>query len=109
MQDYRQAAAGIGRKVVGERFAASYSKQQQYGGSASAAYGAEGDSCSEEEGEDPLELQNRRSTVIGMVAYGVQADLVQGLSTRSIDVFRTLSHAWHAFLGLGTLSIERQG
>jgi superfamily II DNA helicase RecQ len=34
------------------------------------------------------------------VAYAVRADLVQGLSTRSIDVFRTLSHAWHAFLGL---------
>jgi hypothetical protein len=93
MQDYRQAATGIGRKIVGERFTASYSKQQQYGSSVSAAYSAEGDSYSEEESKDPLKLQNRRSTVISMVAYGVQADLVQGLSTRSIDVFRTLSHA----------------
>jgi replicative superfamily II helicase len=42
-----------------------------------------------------------------MVAYGVQADLVQGLSTRSIDVFRTLSHAWHAFLGFSALHTER--
>jgi hypothetical protein len=35
-----------------------------------------------------------------MVAYAVQADLVQGLSMRFVDVFRTLSYAWHAFLGL---------
>jgi hypothetical protein len=73
----------------------------------SAAYGAEGDSCLEEESEDSLELQNGRSIVIGMVAYGVQADLVQGLSTRLIDVFRTLSRAWHAFLGFGAPLIEQ--
>jgi hypothetical protein len=73
----------------------------------SAAYGAEGDSCLEEESEDTLELQNGRSIVIGMVAYGVQADLVQGLSTRLIDVFRTLSRAWHAFLGFGAPLIEQ--
>jgi hypothetical protein len=42
----------------------------------SAAYGAEGDSCLEEESEDLLKLQNRRLIVISIVAYGVQADLV---------------------------------
>jgi hypothetical protein len=73
----------------------------------SVAYGVEGDSCLEEESEDSLELQNGRSIVIGMVAYGVQADLVQGLSTRLIDVFRTLSRAWHAFLGFGAPLIEQ--
>jgi hypothetical protein len=35
----------------------------------------------------------------GVVVYAVCADLVQGLSLCSIDVFCTLSHTWHAFLG----------
>jgi hypothetical protein len=47
-------AVGIGRKVVSERFAASYQKQQQ-----GTAYGAEGDAgSSEDDGEDLVELQN---------------------------------------------------
>jgi hypothetical protein len=87
-QDYRYTAAGIGREVVGERFAAGYKKQLQ------SHYTEEGGGgSSDEDGEDPLELQNGRSIAVGMVAYAVQADLVQGLSMRSVDVFRTLSHA----------------
>lgn len=100
MADYRQVAVGIGREVVGERFATGYNKQQQ-----GTAYHAEGEgSSSDEDGEDPVELQNGRSTAIGLVAYAVQADIVQGLSVRSIEVFRTLSSAWHAFLGLPSTS-----
>ena len=94
MQEYRYTAVGIGREVVGERFAAGYRTEIAAGGNA-----AEDEGGSDEDGEDPVELQNGRFTHAGAVAYAVRADLVQGLSTRSIDVFRTLSHAWHTFLG----------
>jgi superfamily II DNA/RNA helicase len=93
VQEYRHAAVGIGREVVGERFAIGY-RTEMTGGAAE-----EGKGSSDEDREDPIELQNGRTTSTGVVAYAVRADLVQGLSTRSIDVFRTLSHAWHAFLG----------
>jgi ATP-dependent helicase YprA (DUF1998 family) len=39
----------------------------------------------------------------------VRADLVQGLTTRSIDVFRTLSYTWHAFLGFTQAEREPPG
>jgi hypothetical protein len=94
VQEYRHAAVGIGREVVGERFATGY-RTEMAGGAAE-----EGEGYSDEDGEDPVELQNGRTTSKGAVAYAVRADLVQGLSTRSIDVFRTLSHAWHASFGL---------
>jgi superfamily II DNA helicase RecQ len=96
VQDYRHTAVGVGREVVGERFAAGYRTEMASGSSGAAE---EGGGSSDEDGEDPVELQNGRTTATGAVAYAVRADLVQGLSTRSIDVFRTLSHAWHAFLG----------
>ena len=84
-------AVRIGREVVREQFlGAAYNND---GG------GEEGAGSSDLEGEDPVELQNGRYTAIGLVAYAVQADIVQGLSARSIDVFRTLSSTWHAFLG----------
>jgi hypothetical protein len=94
MQEYCYTAAGIGCKVVGKRFAAGYKKQLQ------GNYAADSGGSSDKDGEDPLELQNGRLTAVGIVAYAVQADLVQGLSMRSIDIFCTLSYAWHAFLGL---------
>jgi hypothetical protein len=96
VQEYRHVAVGIGREVVGERFAAGYRTEIASGSAAKAGEGSSDD----EEGEDPVELQNGRTTATGAVAYAVRADLVQGLSTRSIDVFRTLSQAWHDFLGL---------
>jgi superfamily II DNA helicase RecQ len=40
-----------------------------------------------------------------MVAYAVQADFVQGLSMRSVDVFCTPSYAWHTFLGLASVGL----
>jgi hypothetical protein len=85
-QEYRHTAAGIGCKVVGKRFAAGYKKQLQ-GNYAADSRG------SSDDGEDPLKLQNGRSTAVGIVAYAVQADLMQGLSIRSVDVFCTLSYA----------------
>jgi hypothetical protein len=108
--EYRQVAVGIGREVVGERFAAGYNKQLD-GRSRAAGASGNGDVSSDEDedGEDPLELQNGRSTAIGIVAYAVQADIVQGLNPRSIDVFRTLSLAWHAFLRLSAKAAEGVG
>jgi hypothetical protein len=86
-QEYCHTAAGIGCEVVGERFAAGYKKQLQ------GNYAADSGGSLDEDGEDPLELQNGRLTAVGIVAYAVQADLVQGLSMRSVDVFCTLSYA----------------
>ena len=101
VQEYRHTAVGIGREVVGERFAAGYRTETARDGAAEV-----GEGSSDEDGEDPLELQSGRTTAIGTVAYAVRADLVQGLSTRSIDVFRTLSYTWHAFLGFAQAERE---
>jgi hypothetical protein len=95
VQLYRHTAVGIGREVIGERFAISYRTEMASGGGGAA----EGEGSSDEDREDPIKLQNGRTTATGAVAYAVRADLVQGLSTRSINVFCTLSHTWHAFLG----------
>jgi hypothetical protein len=66
MQDYCYTAAGIGREVVGERFAAGYKKQLQ------SYYTEEGrGGSSDEDGEDLLKLQNGRLIAVGMVAYAV--------------------------------------
>jgi hypothetical protein len=97
-QDYRHTAAGIGRKVVSKRFTAGYKKQLQSNYTEESRGGS-----SDEDREDPLKLQNSRSTAVGMIAYAIQADLMQGLSMRSINVFRTLSYAWHTFLGLASV------
>jgi hypothetical protein len=102
VQEYRHTAVGIEREVVGERFAAGYRTQIARGG----GMAEEGEGSSDENGEDPVELQNGRTTAIGTVAYAVRADLVQGLSTRSIGVFRTLSYTWHAFLSFAQAERE---
>ena len=54
----------------------------------------------EEEGEDVIELQNARTTTIGVSNYSVPMDIVKHLSVRSIEAFRPLSTMWHRFLGL---------
>jgi hypothetical protein len=65
-QEYRHTAAGIGCKVVDKRFAAGYKKQLQ------SHYTKEsGGGSSDEDGEDPLELQNGRLIAVGLVAYAV--------------------------------------
>jgi hypothetical protein len=87
-QEYRYTAAGIGCKVVGKRFAAGYKKQLQSYYTEESRGGS-----SNEDKEDLLKLQNGRLTVVGLVAYAVQADLMQGLSMRSVDIFYTLSYA----------------
>ena len=54
----------------------------------------------DEEQEDIIELQNSRTTAMGVGNYSVPIDIVKHLSVRSIDAFRQLSVAWHRFLGV---------
>jgi superfamily II DNA helicase RecQ len=88
--DYRHTAVGIGRVMVGESFGKGY--QDEIGEIDEAEV--------DEEEEDLIELQNARSTVMGVGNYSVSIDIVKHLSTRSIDAFRALSTAWHRFLGV---------
>ncbi|CAA9963514.1 RecQ family helicase [Pyrenophora teres f. maculata] len=82
----------IGRVVVGDNFSKGY--QDDVG---------EGDDVQvddDETLESALELQNARTTRVGVGHYGVRLDIVQHLSVRSMNTFRPLSMAWHRFLGL---------
>ncbi|CAA9965124.1 RecQ family helicase [Pyrenophora teres f. maculata] len=91
-QRYRHTAVGIGRVVVGDNFSKGY--QDDVG---------EGDDVQvddDETLESALELQNARTTRVGVGHYGVRLDIVQHLSVRSMNTFRPLSMAWHRFLGL---------
>jgi superfamily II DNA helicase RecQ len=54
----------------------------------------------DEDQEDIIELQNSRTTLMGVGNYSVPIDIVRHLSTRSIDAFGALSAAWHSFLGV---------
>jgi hypothetical protein len=86
VQEYCHTAVDIGREVVGERFAAGYCTKTASGGGGVVE---EGEGSSDEDEEVSVELQEGRTTVTGAIAYAVHADLVQGLSMRSIEVFRT--------------------
>jgi superfamily II DNA helicase RecQ len=88
--DYRHTAVGIGRVKVGESFGKGY--QDELGEVEEAEV--------EDDGEDVLELQNSRTTAMGVGNYSVPIDIVKHLSVRSIDAFRALSTAWHRFLGV---------
>ncbi|KAL6164428.1 hypothetical protein ACJQWK_09163 [Exserohilum turcicum] len=88
--DYRHTAVGIGRVMVGESFGKGY--QDEIGEIDEAEV--------DDDEEDLIELQNARSTVMGVGNYSVSIDIVKHLSTRSIDAFRALSTAWHRFLGV---------
>ena len=87
---YRHTAVGIGRVKVGESFGKGY--QDEVGEIDEAEV--------DEDEEDLIELQNSRTTVMGVGNYSVSIDIVKHLSTRSIDAFRALSTAWHRFLGV---------
>lgn len=88
--DYRHTAVGIGRVVVGESFGKGY--QDEVGEIEEAEV--------DDDGESPLELQNSRTTKMGVSNYSVPLDIVKHLSVRSIETFRPLSERWHVFLGL---------
>jgi hypothetical protein len=62
----------------------------------------------DDNGEDIVELQNSRTTSIGIGNYAVPIDIVKHLSVRSIDAFRPLSMLWHRFLGVDEEARERQ-
>ena len=87
---YRHTAVGIGRVKVGESFGKGY--QDKVGEIDEAEV--------DEDEEDLIELQNSRTTVMGVGHYSVSIDIVKHLSTRLIDAFRALSTAWHCFLGV---------
>jgi superfamily II DNA helicase RecQ len=87
---YRHAAIGIGRVKVGESFGRGYQDE----------VGEVDEAEVDEDQEDIVELQNSRTTAMGVGNYSVPIDIVKHLSVRSIDAFRALSTAWHRFLGV---------
>ena len=97
--DYRHTAVGIGRVAVGERFSKGYQDE----------IGEVDEAEVDEDGEDVMELQNARTTVIGVGNYSVPIDIVKHLSVRSIEAFRPLSAMWHRFLGLDGKQAAVQG
>jgi hypothetical protein len=75
--DYRHSAVGIGRVKVGEAFGRGYEDE----------VGEVEEAEVDEGGEDVLELQNSRTTAMGIRNYSVLVDIVKHLSVRSIDAF----------------------
>jgi superfamily II DNA helicase RecQ len=88
--DYRHTAVGIGRVMIGESFSKGYQDE----------IGEVDEAEVDEDGEDVMELQNARTTGIGVSTYSVPIDIVKHLSVRSIEAFRPLSTMWHRFLGM---------
>ena len=88
--DYRHTAVGVRREKVGQTFSRGYDDDVR--------------EVEEEEvnnnSEDIVELQNSRTTSMGVGNYAVPIDIVKHLSVRSIDAFRPLSMLWHRFLGV---------
>jgi hypothetical protein len=79
--DYRHIAVGIGREKVGQTFSKGYNNDVE--------------EVEEEEvdnnSEDIIELQNSRTTSIGIRNYAIPIDIVKHLSVRLIDAFWPLS------------------
>jgi hypothetical protein len=96
--DYWHTAIGIGRVNVGGVFGKGYKDK----------VGEVEEAEVDEGGEDVLELQNLRLTVMGIGNYSVLMDIVKHLSVCSMDLFRPLSMAWHRFLGVDGRSKVRQ-
>ena len=92
--DYRHVAITMGRIFVGDQFGHGYREE----------IGEVEEPEVDVELENGLELQAGCSEKIGTQRYGVSADIVKHLSVRSIEVFRSLSEAWHTFLGLDSRS-----
>jgi superfamily II DNA helicase RecQ len=88
--DYRHTAVGIGREKVGQTFSKGYDDD----------VGEVEEEEVDDNGEDIVELQNSRTTSMGIGNYAVPIDIVKHLSVRSIDAFRPLSMLWHRFLGV---------
>jgi hypothetical protein len=74
---YCHAAIGIGRVKVGESFGRGYQDE----------VGELDEAEMDEDQEDIIELQNSRTTLMGVGNYSVPIDIVKHLSVRSIDAF----------------------
>ena len=83
--DYQHAAVGIGREKVGQAFSKGYDDD----------VGEVDEQEVDEEGEDIMELQNSRTTRMGVGDDAVPVDIIKHLSVRLIDAFRPLSMMWH--------------
>jgi hypothetical protein len=82
VRSYRHVAVSIGRRVVGSRFAAGYQEEA----------GEDSDDEAEMD-ESALELQNGRTTAVGVLHYGVSINIVRNMNERSLETFRALSAA----------------
>ncbi|KAF2628858.1 hypothetical protein BU25DRAFT_33233 [Macroventuria anomochaeta] len=89
--DYRHTAVDIDRVVVGESFSKSYQDK----------IGEVDEAKVDEDGEDVMELQNARTTAMGVGNYTVPTDIVRHFSVRSIEVFRPLSTMWRSTASWG--------
>lgn len=90
--DYRHLVVSIGRQKVSRKFDEEFRAEQ----------GHASEESDDEEEEDAIDLQNARTSKIGLQRYGVRADMLEQLNDRAFDVFRNLSAGWHEFLGLDT-------
>ena len=97
--DYRHVAITMGRMFVGDRFGQGYREE----------IGKIEEPEINIKMESELELQAGRSEKIGSQRYGVSTDIVKHLSVRSIEIFRSLSEAWHKFLDLESKEKEKVG
>ncbi|KAL1640171.1 hypothetical protein SLS61_010262, partial [Didymella pomorum] len=97
--DYQHAAVGIRQVYVGELFSKGYQDKVSKIKEAKV----------EDNSEDLLELQNSRTTAIGVGNYSVLMDIVKHLSVRLIDAFWALSMAWHGFLGVDESAAKYAG
>jgi hypothetical protein len=88
--DYRHVAVGLGREKVAQQFSRGYAEET-----------AEVEEPEVDE-DDALEVSAGRGGEIGGNRYGVSLDVIQHLSSRSIDIFRPLCQKWHVFLGLAS-------
>jgi superfamily II DNA helicase RecQ len=89
---------GIGREKVRQTFSKGYDDD----------VGEVDKEEVDDNGEDIVELQNSRTTSMGIGNYAVLIDIVKHLSVRSIDAFRPLSMLWHRFLGVDEEARERR-
>jgi hypothetical protein len=88
--DYRHTAVGIRREKVRQTFSKGYDDD----------VGEVEEEEVNDNGEDIVELQNSRTTSMGIGNYAVLIDIVKHLSVRLINAFRPLSMLWHRFLGV---------
>ena len=53
-----------------------------------------------DEEDDPHDLMACHSTAVAERVYGVDSEILNSLSWRSVEIFRNIAQRWHDFLGL---------